>query len=136
MTRAYKVRGLELKMTKRVTTNEEKAHNLIELFHLLDETRRYSFHTVGDVCKALEAAGLLRAYDTALPQMWVDKVMLAQGQSVPVIYPPGHVVWCYDRLRFGGAPFAITPDGEKLLSRLPQHLSLSAVGTGESEDES
>lgn len=44
----------------------------------------------------------LKVYDTAIPQDWADAVRAKTG-----IYPPGHVVWCYDNARAFGEPVAV-----------------------------
>jgi hypothetical protein len=51
----------------------------------------------------------LEAYDTALPQMWVDE-MRDKGHDVR-----GHFVWCYDIARVLGLPVAMTPEGESMI---------------------
>ena len=58
--------------------------------------------TMLDRCNELEAIGIIQTYVFAVPQGWANEVRAKTG-----VYPPGHVVWCYDEFRMGGRPFAI-----------------------------
>lgn len=62
--------------------------------------------TIRERCEALG----LKAYDTALPQPWVD-AMRARGHDVL-----GHVVWSYDGPNVMGEPFGVTSDGERMIA--------------------
>lgn len=76
--------------------------------------------TLGDRCRQLEKAGVLPryghgegAYDYAVPQPWADDVRDKTG-----IYPPGHVVWLYNKdTGIGGRPFPVTLLGWMALKR-------------------
>jgi len=71
-----------------------------------------SRHRPGHRTTAEAAAALgLQVYDTAIPQDWANAVADATG-----IYPPGHVVWCYDG-SLSGYPVALTEDGRRALGR-------------------
>ncbi|MHB8618432.1 MAG: hypothetical protein ACYDAG_02495 [Chloroflexota bacterium] len=54
-----------------------------------------------------------KVYDSAVPQPWADAVLKLTG-----IYPPGLVVWCYDKARTFGAPVPVSREGEALLDQL------------------
>ena len=52
----------------------------------------------------------LKAYDTALPQPWVDDMREHHGFDVR-----GHFVWNYDGSSTFGRPFPLTAEGEELM---------------------
>lgn len=63
----------------------------------------------GDIAKRLEVKGKLHIYDFGMPMDWVYMVIEKTGHN-----PSGHIVWCYDRVKFG-EPFALTLFGWQLL---------------------
>ena len=64
--------------------------------------------TIQERCEEL---GLV-AYDTALPQPWVDN---AAAYGLGVL---GHFAWGYDDAGVFGQPVALTIEGEAMLGRI------------------
>ena len=87
----------------------------------IPESTRCCLHGSGcepTVYQAARTAGLDAegwAYDTALPQQWVDEVRAKTG-----IYPVGFgIVWAYgprDSGHWSGGPFALTREASVLLA--------------------
>lgn len=57
------------------------------------------------------------AFDTALPQYWVDAVLGLIDED-----PFGHVVWSYDGDLVFGCPRSIDIEGDIILGRLAARL--------------
>lgn len=76
----------------------------------------YSNVRIKDICEELG----LETYDSALPQDWCDDVKRRTGK-----YPAGHMVFCYDKMRFG-EPIPITREGKAILE-IYNHLTTEEV---------
>lgn len=78
----------------------------IQEMHLTDVPAYVRGLTVYDLAREYG----LKAFDTALPQGWLDDVTEKTGFDIR-----GHVVWSYDESTVFGAPFALTREGRVAL---------------------
>lgn len=107
-------------------TRDEQIRNLQELVGLLEDRRNREHASYGanyygmnlrEACQIFENAGLLRVYDTAIPQAWFDDFIARNGE------PPRGIVWSYDTFKTFGGPFAVTQEAQRRLDQYQQAIS-------------
>ena len=100
---------------------ESARANIRELIDLIADTRRM---TMGEAAEIHVGAGLLRVYDTALPQSWFDAYCGWQANRPEyahrAIDVPTAFVWCYDGALAFGAPYALTASAQAALQAFLQ----------------
>ena len=73
--------------------------------------------TKGEIAEEAKAKGLIRQYDTALPQQWLDEFVRKVGGEEAYGKILSSFVWAYDDKGAMGFPYPLTPEAEELLKK-------------------